>query len=107
MKLQIKWKGFQRSHYFRIGKVRNTLTVRNGKIENVIVDGGPLVKKCPNTSPETYGQLLNPKPPALYNDFFALIAIGDMRFDGNIKIIFQQWFTFSNWVRAGRELQGH
>ena len=105
---KLNGRGFNEAITFEIGNVRNTLTVRNGKIDNIIVDGGPLVRSVLTLSaPEdVWSKLLNPKPPALYNDFFALIAIGDMRFDGDIKIIFQQWFTFSNWVRAGRGLQG-
>ncbi|OUU74097.1 MAG: hypothetical protein CBC29_08105 [Methylococcaceae bacterium TMED69] len=101
-------RGFSEPITFEIGSVRNTLTIVNGKIDNITVDSGPLVRSVLtlSASEDVWSKLLDPKPPALYNDFFALIAIGDMKFDGDIKIVFQQWFTFSNWVRVGRELQG-
>ena len=103
---QLNGRGFNESITFQMGESRRTLKIIDGKISEIIVDGGPLTKSSLTISaPEdVWVKLLNPKPPALYNDFFALIAIGDMKFEGDIKIVFQQWFTLSNWVRAGREM---
>ncbi len=105
---QLNGRGFNESVTFEIGDKRNTLKIVEGKVSDIIVDGGPLVSSSLTLSApeEVWVKLLDPKPPALYNDFFALIAIGDMKFDGNIKIMFQQWFTLSNWVRVGREMKG-
>ena len=103
---QLNGRGFNESITFQMGERRRTLKIIDGKISEIIVDGGPLTKSSLTISAPEDGwvKLLNPKPPALYNDFFALIAIGDMKFEGDIKIVFQQWFTLSNWVRAGREM---
>ena len=93
---------------FSLGDSRYTFKVLNGKIENVIRDGGPLVGSVFTLAADNdvWEKLFLTSPPAMYHDIFSLIAIGEMKFEGNIQLVFQQLSTLSEWVRVGRELNG-
>ena len=70
--------------------------------------GDPLVGSVFTLAADTdvWGKLFLPSPPAMYHDIFSLIAIGEMKFEGNIQLVFQQLSTLAEWVRVGRELNG-
>ena len=99
---------FSDSITLAIGDSRYTFKILSGKIEHITRDGGPLVGSVFTLAADTdvWGKLFLPSPPAMYHDIFSLIAIGEMKFEGNIQLVFQQLSTLAEWVRVGRELNG-
>jgi len=101
-------RGFHASFTLAIGAARYTLHVRDGRIERTVIDGGPLEPSTFTLSAEesVWEALFQPDPPPMQHAVFAAIASGQMSFEGDIRVLFQQMTTLSNWVLAGRALQG-
>jgi len=99
---------FNDSVTFVLGTSRFTFQVQAGRVTNVVLDGGPLVRSVFTLSAElgVWEKLFRPKPPAMYHDIFSAVAVGEIRFEGNIQLVFQQLSTLSHWVKVGRELNG-
>jgi len=99
---------FDGSFTFAIGQRRHTFHVRRGRVESVVDDGGPLE---PNTftlaaDGAVWARIFEPDPPAMYHALFAAIATGNMHFEGDVRLLFQQMATFSRWLTVGRALNG-
>jgi pimeloyl-ACP methyl ester carboxylesterase len=88
--------------------LRFTLHVHHGRIERVVENGGPLEPSAFTLAAarSTWEQLFAPDPPPMYHAIFAAIASGHMSVEGDMRPIFQQMLTLSNWVQVGRELNG-
>ena len=99
---------FNDSLTFSFGNARYTFKVRDGRIVEVVKDGGPLVQSIFTLAAEVnvWEKLFQPAPPAMYQDIFSAVAVGEMKFEGNIQLVFQQLSTLSEWVRVGRRLNG-
>jgi pimeloyl-ACP methyl ester carboxylesterase len=99
---------FDASFTLAFGDTRYTFHVRVGRVESIAVDGGPLEPSLFTLSADaaTWEKLFDPNPPAMYHAIFAAIAVGNMQFEGDVRILFQQMTTFSHWITAARALQG-
>ena len=99
---------FDGSFTFAISATRHTFHVRGGKVERVVDNGGPLEPSTFTLAAESavWEKLLQPDPPPMFHAFFAAIATGGMHFEGDVRLMFQQMATFSNWLSAGRALSG-
>lgn len=101
-------RGFNDAFTLVIDEARYTLNVRNGNIEQVIEDGGPLARSVFTLdAPSAVWQALfssDPKP--MNHALFAAIGSGSMRFEGDIRLVFQQMLTLSAWVDIARGLNG-
>lgn len=91
-----------------IGPTRYTFRVRAGRIEEVIVDGGPLEPSAfaLNAATVVWERLFDPAPPPMGHAIFAAIATENMSFEGDMRLLFQQMATLSAWILAGRRLNG-
>lgn len=101
-------RGFDGSFTLAVGDARYTLHVRDGAIRSVAENGGPLEPSAFTLSaaPEVWVKFFDPNPPAMYHAFFAAVAVGNMQFEGDVRLLFQQMTTLSQWVTVGRALQG-
>ena len=91
-----------------VGTQRYTFTLRNGRIENLIENGGPLVPSIFTLVADeaTWTQLFDPAPPPMSHAIFAAIASGHMQLEGDIRPVFQQMLTLSAWIDVARALNG-
>ncbi len=87
---------------------RYTLQVHKGKIENVVENGGPLEPSAFTLAAprSVWEKLFAPDPEPMYHAVFAAIGSGHMSVEGDIQSLFQQMLTLSDWVAAGRNLNG-
>lgn len=101
-------RGFDGSFTLAAGASRFTLHVRSGRVESVAENGGPLEPSAFTLSaePGVWAKVFDPNPEAMYHAFFAAVAIGHMQFEGDVRLLFQQMTTLSQWVTVGRSLQG-
>ncbi len=101
-------RGFSDSFTFVVDTARYTFHVRDGAVERVVRDGGPLEPSRFTLAAEgaVWDDLLSPTPPAMGHAFFAAIAVGKMTFEGDMRLMFQQMATFSAWLTVGRALNG-
>jgi len=99
---------FDASFTLAMGNSRYTFHVNAGRVDSITEDGGPLEPSSfiLMAEAETWGKLFAPNPPAMYHAIFAAIAVGNMQFEGDMRILFQQMTTFSYWIMAARALQG-
>ena len=99
---------FNDSFTLDISGRRYTLTVVSGRIESVIEDGGPLAFSTFTliAKEDVWQALFSPNPEPMNHALFAAIAVGNMQFEGNIRLVFQQMATLSNWISVGRALNG-
>jgi pimeloyl-ACP methyl ester carboxylesterase len=99
-------RGFDGAFTLAVGATRYTLAVRNGRVDHVIENGGPLVASAftLSASEDVWRGLFDPQPPALGHAIFAAIASGAMSFEGDIRPVFQQMLTLSAWVDVARTL---
>lgn len=101
-------RGFDCEFTFAIGDQRYTFAVRNGRVESLLVNVGPLARSRFTLAADeaTWAALLSPEPPAMGHAIFAAIASGAMQFEGDIRPVFQFMMPLSNWIDAARRLQG-
>jgi len=101
-------RGFNDSFTLAIGEKRYTLHVRTGQVERVTEDGGPLEPSSFTLAADegVWSDLFSPDPAPMNHAIFAAMAVGTMRFEGDIRPVFQQMSTLSYWVSAGRALNG-
>lgn len=101
-------RGFDASFTLVIGATRYTFHVRAGRIERTVVDGGPLEPSAFTlaAAAPVWEQLFAPDPPPMGHAIFAAIATGNMSFEGDMRLLFQQMATISLWIMAGRALNG-
>jgi pimeloyl-ACP methyl ester carboxylesterase len=99
---------FDGSFTISAGSARFTLHVHNGRIERFVVDGGPLEPSAFTLAaePSTWAKLFAPDPEPMYHAIFATIGSGTMTVEGDMRMVFQQMLTMSNWVEVGRKLNG-
>lgn len=99
---------FDGSFTLAIGDSRFTFHVKAGHVDSVIEDGGPLERSSFTLKAEVeiWEKLFQPNPPAMYHAIFAAIAVGNMQFEGDIRILFKHMTTFSYWIMAARDLTG-
>lgn len=101
-------RGFDCDFTFVIGGERYTFLVRNGRVDTLIHNGGPLVHSAFSLLADepTWAALLSPEPPAMGHAIFAAIASGTMQFEGDIRPVFQFMMPLSNWIDVARRLSG-
>lgn len=99
-------RGFDCDFTFAIGAERYTFVVRNGRVESLLANGGPLVHSVFTLSATlaTWAALLSPTPPPMGHAIFAAIASGAMQFEGDIRPVFQFMLPLSNWLEVARRL---
>jgi len=101
-------RGFDCAFTLAVGTQRYAFTLRNGRIEHLIENGGPLVPSIFTLSAdeETWKRLFDPEPPPMSHAIFAAIASGHMQLEGDIRPVFQQMLTLSAWIDVARALNG-
>ncbi len=84
-------RGFDCDFTLVIAAERYTFQVRNGRVEALAHNGGPLVRSAFSLLADqaTWAGLLSPQPPAMGHAIFAAIATGAMQFEGDIRPVFQ------------------
>ncbi|HIF08560.1 MAG TPA: alpha/beta hydrolase [Sneathiellales bacterium] len=99
---------FDGSFSINADAARFTFHVRAGKIERLVEDGGPLEPSAFTlTAPKpVWEKLFAPDPEPMFHAIFAAIGSGNMTVEGDIQTLFQQMLTLSDWVIAGRALNG-
>ena len=87
---------------------RFTFHVRDGKVERVTENGGPLEPSAFTLSAPTpvWEKLFAPDPEPMYQAIFATIGAGSMVVEGDLQLLFQQMHTLSDWVSVGRLQNG-
>lgn len=101
-------RGFSEPFTLAIGDARYTFHVHAGRVERVVENGGPLEPSTFTLSaaPEIWARLFAPQPEPMNHAIFAAIAMDNMQFEGNVRLLFQQMATLSLWIMAGRALNG-
>jgi pimeloyl-ACP methyl ester carboxylesterase len=99
---------FDGSFTIQADAVRFTFHVHRGRIEKLVEDGGPLEPSAYTlTAPtDVWEKLFAPDPEPMFHAIFAAIGSGNMSVEGDLHILFQQMLTMSDWVVAGRHLNG-
>jgi pimeloyl-ACP methyl ester carboxylesterase len=97
---------FNDSFTIEVAENRYTFHVHKGTIEQVILNAGTLEASVFTLSAEmlVWQKLFSHNPPPMHQAIFSAIGAGHMKFEGNIRPVFQQMTTLSYWVQAAREL---
>ncbi|MEM7467547.1 MAG: alpha/beta hydrolase [Pseudomonadota bacterium] len=87
---------------------RHVIKVNAGKITELISDTTILEPSAftLNAAQDVWAELFAPDPKPMRQAFFAAIGVGDMQVEGDLRPLFQQMTTLSEWLRVGRELNG-
>ena len=92
----------------QVGENRCALKIHQGKIEQV-VEGATILEPSSFTlsaEADVWGKLFAPNPEPMYHALFAAIGMGNMQIEGDLRPLFQQMTTLSEWLRVGRQLNG-
>ena len=106
---QYNGRKFSGSITLLIGEARYVLHVHQGKIEK-LVDDATLLEPSAFTlvaEPEVWERLFAANPEPMYQAFFAAIGMGHMQIEGDMRPMFQQMTTLSEWLRVARHLNGN
>lgn len=105
---KISGASFNDSCSFQFDDKKYCFVIRNGAVEELIENPGTLIESTftLSASKEVWTELFSPNPSAMNHDIFAAIAMENMTFEGNVKLLFQQLITLSHWISAGRSIQG-
>ncbi|MGR8947933.1 MAG: alpha/beta fold hydrolase [Gammaproteobacteria bacterium] len=92
-----------------IGEQRYVLHVHGGNIDNLVTDATILEPSSFTLSApgEVWEKLFAPNPEPMYQAIFAAIGMGNMQVEGDLRPLFQQMTTLSEWLRLGRHLNGN
>lgn len=101
-------RGFTDSFTIATTNSRFTFHISEGAIQRIVEDGGPLEPSSFTliADDDVWEGLFSPEPRPMEHAIFAAIAMGNMRFEGDIRPVFQQMATLSEWVNVGRTLNG-
>ena len=105
---QYNGRKFRGSITFVVGESRYVFHVVDGKVAQMVDDATILEPSAFTLSAEatTWAQLFSPDPAPMYQAFFAAIGAGHMQIEGDLRLMFQQMTTLSEWLRVARQLNG-
>ena len=88
---------------------RYVLHIHNGTIDDLVTDATILEPSSftLSASGEVWEKLFSPNPEPMYQAIFAAIGMGNMQIEGDLRPLFQQMTTLSEWLRLGRHLNGN
>ena len=87
---------------FLVGEDRYVFHVYQGRIDK-LVDGATILEPSAFTlsaKPEVWERLFAANPEPMYQAFFAAIGMGHMQIEGDLRPMFQQMTTLSEWLRV-------
>lgn len=105
---QFNGRKFDGSIAFVIGENRYVMHVHHGKIEQHVVGASALEPSSFTLTAElsVWEKLFAPDPEPMYQAIFAAVGAGNMTVEGDIRLLFQQLLTLSEWTKVGRSLNG-
>ena len=105
---QYNGRKFDGSVTFIMGKTRYVFHVHQGAVERLVSDAGVLEPSAFSLTaePAIWEKLFAPNPEPMYQAIFAAVGTGNMQVEGDLRPLFQQMLTLSDWVRVGRALNG-
>lgn len=105
---QYNGRKFSGSLTFVVREQRFVFCVANGKIEKVATEASILEPSSFTLSADSvvWEKLFSPDPEPMYQAIFAAIGMGNMQVEGDIRPLFQQMLTLSEWVSVARRMNG-
>ena len=105
---QFAGRKFDGSIAFIVDESRYVMHVHQGEIENLVFDASPLepVAFSLSARQQVWEKLFAPDPEPMYQAIFAAIGMGNMSVEGDLRPLFQQMLTLSEWVNVGRSING-